>query len=133
MPVCGVEPIDIQFVVDISKSIREEGLYETKTFLTEFVNASVISPTQAQLGILLFNSKVTNKFFIEDSKTKEEIKGAIKTVSGYWLPVVPSLIFEYYGLLYLTGEHISKNNVGSLYLRRQRRSRSRNQAYFFSI
>uniref|UniRef100_A0A0L8GUU7 VWFA domain-containing protein n=2 Tax=Octopus bimaculoides TaxID=37653 RepID=A0A0L8GUU7_OCTBM len=80
VPVCGVEPIDIQFVVDISSSIREEGLYETKKFLTEFVNASVISPTQAQLGILLFNSKVTNKFYIEDSKTKEEIKDAIETI-----------------------------------------------------
>ncbi|XP_029645815.1 zonadhesin [Octopus sinensis] len=80
VPVCGVEPIDIQFVVDISNSIREEGLYETKKFLTEFVNASIISSTQAQLGILLFNSKVSNKFFIDDAKTKEEIKDAIETI-----------------------------------------------------
>ncbi|CAI9736034.1 Hypothetical predicted protein [Octopus vulgaris] len=85
---CGVEPIDIQFVVDISNSIREKGLYETKKFLTEFVNASIISSTQAQLGILLFNSKVSNKFFIDDAKTKEEIKDAIETKN-----IIPSDIF----------------------------------------
>ncbi|GAB1605714.1 zonadhesin-like [Argonauta hians] len=80
VPVCGIEPVDIQFVVDISSSIRAEGLYQTKKFLTEFVNASMISPSQTQMGIIEFNNRYKSMFYLEDAKTKQEIKEAIQTL-----------------------------------------------------
>jgi len=78
VPPCGPLPMDIYFVVDISKSINDKELESARGALSIFLDNLEISKKDTHVGIIKYNSETVNEFPLGDFNTREEFEDLLQ-------------------------------------------------------
>lgn len=73
IPVCGVHPMDIVFVLDESFSIKLDQFIWLRYFVSRFVRNSKIGPQNAQISVIAFADKVRNVFSLNTFMYKDDV------------------------------------------------------------
>jgi len=78
VPPCGPLPMDIYFVVDISKSINDRELESARDALSIFLDNLEISPKDTHVGIIKYNSETVNEFPLGDFDSREDFEDLLQ-------------------------------------------------------
>ena len=78
---CVSDPADIVFLLDSSGSIGAEHFKKELGFIAEFAKHYVIGPTNVQIGIVTFTSKVRNEFNMNTYKNINDLEREVMQIS----------------------------------------------------
>lgn len=71
-------PLDFVFVIDSSRSIRDEDYDKVKTFLVNLLQFLDVGPDATRVGLLQYGSEVQSEFSLKTYRTKAEVERAVR-------------------------------------------------------
>ena len=76
---CGVQPADIVFVVDATKSVGAANFNKMKDFIKNTVSGFTISPNDIQIGMFTHTGKANSEFHLNTFNNKHVQAGELVT------------------------------------------------------
>uniref|UniRef100_A0A4W3JKY1 VWFA domain-containing protein n=1 Tax=Callorhinchus milii TaxID=7868 RepID=A0A4W3JKY1_CALMI len=78
---CGDSAMDLVFLLDGSKSVLPQNFEKVKDFVNGIVDSISIGRQGSRVGVVQYSSNVRTEFTLDQHRTKEEIKEAVKRIS----------------------------------------------------
>ena len=68
---CGVQPADIVFIVDATKSVGASNFVKMKDFIKNTVSGFNIGPNDVQVGMFTYTGKANSEFHLNTFNNKQ--------------------------------------------------------------
>ncbi|XP_053737288.1 matrilin-2-like [Synchiropus splendidus] len=92
---CKGIPMDFVFVIDSSRSIRQDDYEKVKTFIINLLQFLEVSPNATRVGLLQYGSVVQNEFSLKTYATKAEVEQAVRNMKHLASGTMTGLAIQY--------------------------------------